>query len=121
MVVLLVGGLVKKTADAAISAVEGVQEGEKEIMSHQEALRKEWSEMNETQQGYLMDAMADRAQFEEFTKQLFEQLPQVIAQAQSETDKKNLQQTQDFINLLQQIADNTGKTRAEVINLMGGD
>jgi hypothetical protein len=111
----------EKTADAAISAVEGVQEGEKEIMSHQEALRKEWSEMNETQQGYLMDAMADRAQFEEFTKQLFEQLPQVIAQAQSETDKKNLQQTQDFINLLQQIADNTGKTRAEVINLMGGD
>ena len=111
----------EKTAEAAISAVEGVQEGEKEIMSHQEALRKEWSEMNETQQGYLMDAMADRAQFEEFTKQLFEQLPQVIAQAQSETDKKNLQQTQDFINLLQQIADNTGKTRAEVINLMGGD
>ena len=79
-------------------------------------LDKEYGDLNKGQQGQMEQALSSGV-FEPFVEKMLSQLPQLIATQLDPIVKNNLVQTQEYLEVLQKVADNTGKTTSEIANL----
>ena len=83
-------------------------------VERREALSKEWSEVNSSQQQSFIDAAnVSNENLRAFLEQLKIDLPVQIAKASGEW-KKDLMETLDWAEVLTKIADNTGRTVGEI-------
>jgi len=79
-------------------------------------LDKEYGDLNKGQQELMISNMKTVI-FEPFVEKMLSQLPQLIATQLDPIVKNNLVQTQEYLEVLQKVADNTGKTTTEIANL----
>ena len=79
-------------------------------------LDKEYGDLNKGQQELIISNMKTVI-FEPFVEKMLSQLPQLIATQLDPIVKNNLVQTQEYLEVLQKVADNTGKTTSEIANL----
>lgn len=108
----------KEVSEEAIVAVK-----QKEVVDKPQTgkemraeLEKEYSDLNKGQQTQIEKALASGI-FEPFVQRMLEGLPAMIAAQMDPIVKNNLVQTQEYLEVLQKVAENTGKTTSEIANL----
>ena len=77
-------------------------------------LQSEFGDLTGGQQSTLIKAINDGT-FEQYIEKIIQRMPEMVAQA---TNKEAVTQTQEFIDVLKGIQENTGKTYTEIGNMI---